>query len=252
MKRPIRYGFTLIELLVVIAIIAILAAILFPVFARARENARRASCQSNLKQIGLAVMQYLQDYDEYYPRSVSYNSSLPPTGQTPWLGAGAWSWGEITYPYHKSTQILFCPGGGSSTNPIAFNYGANRRIMAVQTAAGSANDPIIHSAAIVAASKTYLIMDAGVYQVQVTHALTVPPGPTGTNQYIPGLADAKGETSVVANDFARKDCQSGRHFGGINMVFADGHAKWLKTSVVHAEAKKVAPELYGAWSYLNP
>jgi prepilin-type N-terminal cleavage/methylation domain-containing protein len=62
-----RTGFTLIELLVVIAIIAILAAILFPVFARARENARRASCQSNLKQIGLAVYQYTQDYDEKCP-----------------------------------------------------------------------------------------------------------------------------------------------------------------------------------------
>src|SRR5687767_6194063 len=62
-----KSGFTLIELLVVIAIIAILAAILFPVFARARENARRASCQSNLKQVGLGFVQYTQDYDERYP-----------------------------------------------------------------------------------------------------------------------------------------------------------------------------------------
>ncbi len=65
-KRCLFKGFTLIELLVVIAIIAILAAILFPVFARARENARRASCQSNLKQVGLGIMQYVQDYDERY------------------------------------------------------------------------------------------------------------------------------------------------------------------------------------------
>src|SRR5471032_2231792 len=70
--RSSRRGFTLIELLVVIAIIAILAAILFPVFARARENARRASCQSNLKQIGLAIAQYLQDHDETMPTGTNY------------------------------------------------------------------------------------------------------------------------------------------------------------------------------------
>ena len=70
-----RKGFTLIELLVVIAIIAILAAILFPVFAKAREKARQASCQSNLKQIGLAFVQYTQDYDEKYPLAGVWDNS---------------------------------------------------------------------------------------------------------------------------------------------------------------------------------
>src|SRR6476661_2454795 len=96
--KKIRSAFTLIELLVVIAIIAILAAILFPVFARARENARRASCQSNLKQLGLGLMQYTQDYDERYP-----------IGQ---LNGGATSsgigWGGAIYPYVKSSQIFTC------------------------------------------------------------------------------------------------------------------------------------------------
>ncbi len=92
-------GFTLIELLVVIAIIAILAAILFPVFARARENARRASCSSNLKQIGLGILQYSQDYDEQWvPKDFWWNGS----GQVP-------SWRQNVQPYVKSTQLFSCP-----------------------------------------------------------------------------------------------------------------------------------------------
>ncbi|MDF2440635.1 MAG: hypothetical protein JWN98_1619, partial [Abditibacteriota bacterium] len=93
-----RKGFTLIELLVVIAIIAILAAILFPVFARARENARRTSCQSNLKQIGLGIMQYTQDYDERMPARYTGNETQ--------------SWRRVIYPYVKSTQLFAC-----SSNP---------------------------------------------------------------------------------------------------------------------------------------
>src|SRR6187397_3031803 len=95
-ERGASKGFTLIELLVVIAIIAILAAILFPVFARARENARRASCQSNLKQICLGVKQYIQDYDEKYPRYYYY--STPATFMH-----------SVIQPYMKSTQVLLCP-----------------------------------------------------------------------------------------------------------------------------------------------
>ena len=80
-----KSAFTLIELLVVIAIIAILAAILFPVFARARENARRSSCQSNLKQIGLGQLQYVQDYDEKYALSI-VGATDPPTPVCRWVG----------------------------------------------------------------------------------------------------------------------------------------------------------------------
>jgi prepilin-type N-terminal cleavage/methylation domain-containing protein/prepilin-type processing-associated H-X9-DG protein len=109
-QRKSKWGFTLIELLVVIAIIAILAAILFPVFARARENARRASCQSNLKQIGLGVLQYAQDYDEKYPTADWWNPT--PSGTKP-VG-----WANRIQPYLKSLQVFGCPSDSNALKPM--------------------------------------------------------------------------------------------------------------------------------------
>jgi prepilin-type N-terminal cleavage/methylation domain-containing protein len=111
-------GFTLIELLVVIAIIAILASILFPVFARARENARRAACLSNVKQMGLAAMQYTQDYDERLPPS--YDAGTPTFK----------CWFELLQPYTRSTQLFFCPSDSkaNSSAPLThqnISYGWN-------------------------------------------------------------------------------------------------------------------------------
>ena len=106
-------AFTLIELLVVIAIIAILAAILFPVFGRARENARRSSCQSNMKQVGIALMQYTQDYDERLPlRRWFENNVVPSTGadysssDTNKANIDDNSWRSQIQPYIKSTHVL--------------------------------------------------------------------------------------------------------------------------------------------------
>ena len=103
MKNHQKTAFTLIELLVVIAIIAILAAILFPVFARARENARRSSCQSNLKQIGLGALQYSQDYDEKVVPLRYY-----------WNGTSHVPFHSLLQPYIKSTQLFKCPSNTSA------------------------------------------------------------------------------------------------------------------------------------------
>ena len=115
MKNPFlsavnRRGFTLIELLVVIAIIALLAAILFPVFARARENARKSSCSNNLKQIGLGIAQYVQDYDETMPlgragQNINADGSL--LADAPWHAA--------VFPYVKSAQLFRCPSNSNNT-----------------------------------------------------------------------------------------------------------------------------------------
>src|SRR6185312_9045849 len=109
MKHRNSKAFTLIELLVVIAIIAILAAILFPVFARARENARRATCMSNLKQIGLGIMQYTQDYDEFMPlQSAATVNNFANVTTPSVLG--------VIQPYIKSWQIYRCPSAVIATS----------------------------------------------------------------------------------------------------------------------------------------
>ncbi len=124
--RP-KSGFTLIELLVVIAIIAILAAILFPVFGRARENARRSSCQSNLKQIGLGLLQYAQDYDEQFA-STQYQD----VADRHWYSDNTryYKWMDAIYPYVKSEQIFDCPSAAATgtTNGATRKYIYHRNL----------------------------------------------------------------------------------------------------------------------------
>jgi prepilin-type N-terminal cleavage/methylation domain-containing protein/prepilin-type processing-associated H-X9-DG protein len=249
-----KCGFTLIELLVVIAIIAILAAILFPVFARARENARRTSCLSNLKQMGLGVMQYTQDFDERYPR-VSIVTAQPSPMSIQWY-PGVWLWPEIILPYTKSEQIFVCPSssiGRTSASDAARNgysaghYGANSAVIT------SAANPIT-LAALGAPASNYMFLDSGIYTIGATTAAR----PAQYSNYIPGSAPYVTPTTQPSAEY-QSDFQTGRHLEGVNVAFADGHAKWLKTSVVIDQAKRSVGATYGypantpnAWSPSNP
>src|SRR5262249_35979464 len=135
-SRPCQRGFTLIELLVVIAIIAILAAILFPVFAQARESARLSACLSNQKQIGSALTMYLQDNDERLPAADWGNSFKGPPFTVfafqNGAGAGPPTWAAVFQPYIKNTAVLKCPSdfsgtviGGKATPGLPLSYGLN-------------------------------------------------------------------------------------------------------------------------------
>jgi prepilin-type N-terminal cleavage/methylation domain-containing protein/prepilin-type processing-associated H-X9-DG protein len=228
-NKAFRKGFTLIELLVVIAIIAILAAILFPVFARARENARRASCQSNLKQLGLAFMQYNQDYDGGFPNAYISDSTTPDMGR---FYPSLLFWPNLLYPYHKSVQVFACPSQSvGTTTPYFGNYGVNQLI------SPSAGSVPLKDAQIASVATTYLAMDAGGYRMLPSYVTN----PQASYWYIPGEGDILKiplPTNATFTAGLESDFFSGRHFLGVNMAFADGHVKWLKSEQVIAEAKK--------------
>jgi len=207
-KRRIK-GFTLIELLVVIAIISILAAILFPVFARARENARRASCMSNLKQIALGMMQYTQDYDEHFPKyrvpAVSSNTAAVPYG-----------WAESLQPYIKSIQVFQCPSettafdstqlpgdSASDYTDYAYNLWIGGYYISATSGGGLASIGL-SQAALTSPSLTVLLTDYA---------------PRGSASYL-------ASTSIV-NQRVSQTILVPRHLDGTNLAFADGHVKWF-------------------------
>ncbi len=221
----IRTAFTLIELLVVIAIIAILAALLFPVFAQARESARQTVCTSNVRQIGLAVRMYVQDYDENFPIFYAYNTQDPVTSARAWAGDTPHKGVEVEIlPYTKNKDIFRCPndlGGPSLPDPTygcpgrstyQACYGSSYRFergsfSVVLGESSQNNDTTQFSAAnIVNDSQFAVPSDTRIMRDEMMPWF----GANAKYGYIPGYYQAW-------------------HSRGAGFVFADGHAKFVVT-----------------------
>jgi prepilin-type N-terminal cleavage/methylation domain-containing protein len=245
LKRMNKRGFTLIELLVVIAIIAILAAILFPVFAQAREAARKTNCVSNTKQIGTAIMMYSQDYDEVYPM-----------GGGP--GAAPNRWRHFVYPYVKNAGLFTCPsdtagnmraqldpttgqpvGGGYGTNSNIMFWGGARSIAEVTNPAGTfvACDAAQCTTGVISNDKpeTWNTFKSGPTDWQVQ------PPTDWTND-----TTARYTTDSSSGDPRRRPIA--RHQEGLSVIYADGHSKWSKVG----QFLGVGPGNIKGWPYGHP
>lgn len=219
-------GFTLIELLVVIAIITILAAILFPVFARARENARRASCASNLKQLALSSFMYAQDNGG---KLLCTN-----TLDTIWSGGTGW---KPLEPYIKNPQVLLCPSAKkSSSSSRQQNYGM------ASAFGGRLRDTIAISDqfnsypldAIPYPSLTVMLGETSVATVGTKTSENNPAGCTGTWFANPTSSGGSAVFSTLSRCNSMANLHQTRHFDGSNYAFLDGHVKWIKSDIVDA------------------
>jgi len=212
--KSVKRGFTLIELLVVIAIIAILAAILFPVFARARESARRTSCSNNVKQLVIGLKGYIGDNDEQYPRVGGVAASTP------------FGWAEAVQPYVKSVQILQCPSesNGAGTVPSATNYSDYFY---------NSNLAQKNEAQLSFVSNVIALGDSSTGNAANTDdgcAAATGSGCAGTTSTNGGLATFDGGWSVATGGAVGAGGGANRHLDGANYGFADGHVKWFAAS----------------------
>lgn len=229
-----KNGFTLIELLVVIAIIAILAAILFPVFGRARENARRSSCQSNLKQIGLGLLQYMQDYDEITPAAWFAVNLTGGDGSS--NATDRYKWMDAIQPYTKSEQIFNCPSH-TTTLPYSFRNGVNYGSYAIN--ASYAGNSAFNGVDPTSPTSDYNNGGAAA-QVRVTLASIVEPANTVWATDIERNADDRfyrfiwtsanpTVNNVTPRTLVSPIASSGRmverHLDTVNVLYCDGHVK---------------------------
>ena len=278
-SRSRSSGFTLVELLVVIAIIAILAAILFPVFARARENARRSSCQSNLKQIGLGIIQYAQDYDEIMVPA--WLEGTCDAGQG-WQGtndgtvknctSGNFKWMDLLQPYVKSEEIFNCPSAPKIIPPYKYankkNYGSYAANLGNYTNNDKVNPPFSYDNKTAGSSQpiNLAMMQVPATTVMVTETRSVSYsgfancvmawwGSTGSDKdqfaYNDIGEDTQSSDTLSIRTWGFKKNPGGfigeRHLETINVLWADGHVKAVKLASISPDLPS-GPKLFSAWT----
>jgi prepilin-type N-terminal cleavage/methylation domain-containing protein/prepilin-type processing-associated H-X9-DG protein len=232
-----KSGFTLIELLVVIAIIAILAAILFPAFAKARESARRSSCSSNMKQIGLGIMQYTQEYDEKMPPANEVGS---------WWGDNSWQ--RTAQPYIKSFAVFRCPSDGADVTKGGWvrpgcSYGANAllggdngfKIRGAFAPGGDWGHPMVATASLNRPTDTIMLAERHNTDVQSTgndgNAIQGSAPFIGANWMDGWLGPGEipdGAVAPATYPNGPNGAVSAKHLETANFLFCDGHVKSMR------------------------
>ena len=260
MQRRYRPGFTLIELLVVIAIIAILAAILFPVFAQAREKARQTVCVSNMKQIGTGMIMYTSDYDGYWPKSdgCSTTPTTNPSSPQPWTCTGSayalrmnqYKWQAWIMPYIKNVDVFFCPSRAdkAKANPLWVSSGEIYNAYSLSTPITGYIDQGQYDAhsflgngsvsGVQTPAETFIVMEGATPNTSSLY----PQKPsasegryTSTGELIETIfpmANRESWQYYLQSDASHTAQGAGtaKHSDGFIFAFTDGHAKWYSLS----------------------
>lgn len=246
--KEARAAFTLIELLVVIAIISVLAAILTPVFTQARGSSYQSACVSNQRQLGLAVLQYAQDYDEMVPNGSNIN-----LGQRMWAGEG---WGGQCFPYVRNAGVYRCPADSTPVRApqCSISYGYNYNMVAADDYEDDDIPPGITLAGMTSPSRSVMLFEVAGVTVNITDPREgADSGRAGTyfsasgngldnrlyahkdwttgvdNTYATGYLGGRLPFDPSATQFPEP---GGRHHAGATYLLCDGHARWLPGSLV--------------------